>query len=97
MKKLLRKVMVAVLAVCGTVSLSACWTVEDAVTIGTYDALQNAQKHNGMLSKDKSRAQEIEQLKKQGKCPTCRGAGKTPDGRYTCATCNGTGKYQAQN
>ena len=26
--------------------------------------------------------------------PSCRGFGKTPDGRYTCTVCNGTGKYQ---
>ena len=37
---------------------------------------------------------EAERLKKEGKCPICRGLGKTPDGRYDCTTCNGTGKYQ---
>ena len=28
-----------------------------------------------------------------GKCPICKGMGKTPDGLYTCETCKGTGKY----
>ena len=37
---------------------------------------------------------EAEKLKQEGKCPSCKGFGKTPDGRYTCTVCNGTGKYQ---
>ena len=32
-------------------------------------------------------------LKKEGKCPVCKGMGKTPDGLYVCETCKGTGKY----
>jgi hypothetical protein len=32
-------------------------------------------------------------LKKEGKCPACRGVGKSPDGQYECTSCKGTGKY----
>jgi RecJ-like exonuclease len=41
----------------------------------------------------KKQAKEEEQLKKEDKCPVCKGMGKTPDGMYTCETCKGTGKY----
>ena len=27
----------------------------------------------------------------------CKGIGKTADGRYDCAACHGTGKYQEEN
>ena len=37
---------------------------------------------------------EQERLKKEGKCTSCHGYGKTPDGRYICPTCNGTGMLQ---
>lgn len=42
---------------------------------------------------DKQLSKEIEKLKKEGKCPICRGMGRTPDGQYICETCKGTGKY----
>ena len=42
---------------------------------------------------DKQLAKKREQLKKEGKCPICRGMGKTPDGMYVCTICKGTGKY----
>ena len=41
---------------------------------------------------DKKEAKEREKLLQEGKCPDCRGMGKTPDGLYSCAKCNGTGK-----
>ena len=44
----------------------------------------------------KAQEKEAERLKNEDKCLDCRGAGKTPDGRYTCTTCNGTGKYQLE-
>ena len=44
-------------------------------------------------SSSKQDVKEREKLIQAGKCPTCKGMGKTPDGRYTCSACNGTGKY----
>ncbi len=45
----------------------------------------------------KQKAKEQEQLKTDGKCPVCRGQGRSADGQYTCKACNGTGKYTANN
>ena len=57
-----------------------------------YKAFQNGQKSTNPDAVNKEREKEAEKLKQQGKCPTCRGTGKSPDGRYTCSACNGTGK-----
>lgn len=45
---------------------------------------------------DKQLAKQQDKLKTEGKCPTCRGMGKTPDGIYECTVCKGTGKYTPQ-
>lgn len=77
--------------------LSSCTIQEifsDVVESSTYHGLQNAQKSKGSHPSAKQQAKEAEKLKQEGKCPSCRGFGKTPDGRYTCTVCNGTGKYQ---
>jgi DnaJ-class molecular chaperone len=42
----------------------------------------------------KAEQKEREKLMNDGKCPDCRGMGKSPDGKTTCNTCKGTGKYQ---
>ncbi len=44
----------------------------------------------------KEKASERQKLIEQGKCPDCYGIGKTADGKYNCATCNGTGKLTTQ-
>ncbi len=46
---------------------------------------------------DKKLIKQEEALKKEGKCPVCKGMGKTPDGLYVCETCKGTGKYEETN
>ena len=46
---------------------------------------------------EKQLAKNREQLKKEGKCPICSGMGRTPDGKYICETCKGTGKYIETN
>jgi DnaJ-class molecular chaperone len=77
--------------------LSSCSIQEifsDTVELETYKGLQKAQKSKGSHPSEKQQAKETELLKQEGKCPSCRGAGKTPDGRYTCTVCNGTGQYQ---
>ena len=77
--------------------LSSCSIQEifsDTVELETYKGLQKAQKSKGSHPSEKQQAKEAERLKQEGKCPSCRGAGKTLDGRYTCTVCNGTGQYQ---
>ena len=49
---------------------------------------------NNVSKADKQAAKERDELKKKGICPVCRGKGMTIDGRYTCGSCNGTGKVQ---
>ena len=48
-------------------------------------------------SNTRQKAKEEEQLKAAGKCPVCRGQGRSSDGQYVCSTCNGTGKYTSIN
>ena len=77
--------------------LSSCTIQEimsDAIESRAYGGLQNAQKSKGSHPSAKQQAKEAEKLKQEGKCPSCKGFGKTPDGRYTCTVCNGTGQYQ---
>ena len=58
--------------------------------------INGGKKKNTTGVSDKQIAKQQEQLKKEGKCPTCRGMGKTPDGLYECTVCKGTGKYTPQ-
>lgn len=39
----------------------------------------------------KKNTKELQRLEKEGKCLTCRGIGKSIDGKYNCPKCNGTG------
>lgn len=85
------------LAVLTMIVMSSCTIQEimsDAIESRAYSGLQKAQKSKGSHPSEKQQAKEAERLKQEGKCPSCRGAGKTPDGRYTCTVCNGTGQYQ---
>ena len=85
------------LGLASVVFLSSCTVQEmisDTMEFEFIKGLQNAQKPKGSHLSAKEKAQEAERLKKEGICPSCRGFGKTPDGRFTCVVCNGTGKYQ---
>ena len=79
----------------GMATLSSCLSFFDnTMDVDTYQILKNAEKPKGSQPSNKERAKEAEKLKQQGKCPSCHGNGKSPDGQYTCPVCNGTGKYQ---
>ncbi len=72
---------------------TACNSVASLIV---EDAMQSTMTNGQSQSKtkrDKANDKEAEQLKKEGKCPVCKGMGRTPDGLYTCETCKGTGKY----
>ena len=74
----------------------------DIASVIVEDELQRGLK-NGQINQkrtkadDKKLTKQEEALKKEGKCPVCKGMGKTPDGLYVCETCKGTGKYEETN
>ena len=83
-----------------SVTLSSCSTVAEELLVPLVEYDVNKSVNNakpGSTVSTKQQVREREKLVKEGKCPTCRGVGKTPDGRYACIACNGTGKYQQKN
>ena len=48
-------------------------------------------------TKKKQKEKDDAQLKASGKCPVCKGMGKSADGKYSCETCKGTGNYIVTN
>ena len=80
--------------------LTSCST-QDFIDLATSSLEYNMEKglesmgrKNGSKISPKQAVKEQEKLKQEGKCPTCRGMGKSIDGKYDCPTCKGTGKYQ---
>lgn len=95
MKQIQNHWLAILLLLCGMVGLSSCISIIDnTMDVDTYQVLKNAEKPKGYHPSSKERAKEAEKLKQQGKCPSCHGNGKSPDGQYICPVCNGTGKYQ---
>ena len=87
----------AACAVLTVVFMSSCSIQEmfsDTVEFEANKGLQKAQRSKASHPSTKQQAKEAERLKQEGKCPTCRGVGKTPDGQYTCTVCNGTGQFK---
>jgi len=79
-------------------TLDSCATVAEEllVPLAEYDIRQSVSKAKPSSSvSSKQQAKERERLIQANKCPSCNGMGKTPDGRYACMKCNGTGKYHS--
>ena len=75
--------------------LASCTTLTNMIVEDTMtNELSKAKPSSGAPPSQKTQDKEADKLKKEGKCPVCRGMGKTPDGRYACSACSGTGKYQ---
>ena len=68
--------------------------VESAVSPSSKTVTQAS--HSKSKTMTKAEQKEREKLMNNGKCPDCRGMGKSPDGKTTCRTCQGTGKYQKE-
>jgi DnaJ-class molecular chaperone len=90
-KELLSLITLLMLTSCAEV---ASMLVEDELQRGLKSGQTNQRRTK---ADDKKLAKQEEQLKKEGKCPVCKGMGKTPDGLYVCETCKGTGKYEETN
>lgn len=45
-------------------------------------------------STNKKKRIELEKLINEGKCPQCKGMGKSADGKIICPACNGTGTFE---
>ncbi len=87
------RVMIALLL---TVFLSSCGAIVGEVIAPTITDSQiglGGKKVSGTTTNSKHTAKEQEKIKEEGKCPECRGFGKSPDGKYECTSCKGTGKY----
>ena len=72
-------------------SLVSCADLFSSIVESDLTYAVNKAKPTDAKSK-KTVEKEEKQLKQQGKCPSCHGMGKTPDGLYDCPKCNGTGK-----
>ena len=77
-------------------SLVSCADLFSTIVESDLTYAVNKAKPTDSKSK-KAREKEEQQLRQEGKCPTCHGMGKTLDGRYDCPKCNGTGKITEVN
>lgn len=91
MKKYLLLIALLTLESCAEIANAI---VEDEMQRGLQKGQTNQRRTK---ADDKKLIKQEEALKKEGKCPVCKGMGKTPDGLYVCETCKGTGKYEETN
>ncbi len=91
----MKRTITAIATLCFTAFLltSCAEVVSTLIESDMHAAVENGQKSRGSHPTSKQQAKEAERLRQQGKCPACNGMGRTPDGRYTCTECKGTGKY----
>lgn len=79
--------------VCSTLMMS-CTTIASSLMEDIFQYSINESPKNEALSiNNKTIEKERKLLMKDGKCPVCKGMGKSADGKYECKACNGTGKY----
>ena len=81
-----------------TMLLISCSTIASSLVEDIFQYSINESPKNEALSiNNKTIDKERKQLMKDGKCPICKGMGKSADGKYTCKACDGTGKYNNTN
>ena len=90
-RKILSIIAILMLTSCAEI---ASVIVEDEMQRGLQKGQTNQKRTK---ADDEKLTKQEEALKKEGKCPVCKGMGKTPDGLYVCETCKGTGKYVETN
>ena len=99
MKKTLHSLLFTILLACygmACSSLSSCDLANSIVEYDIQKGVNSMKPSKGAALNSKTHEKQAEQMKKEGKCPICHGAGKSPDGRYTCSACDGTGRYEAK-
>ncbi len=81
------------------ITMASCTTLASMIVEDTLqDVVVGPNKvPNTSNVNSKALEKERKQMIKEGKCPVCRGVGKSIDGKYECSICNGTGKYIEQN
>ena len=83
-------------------TMSSCSTIMSDVMSSIVESdVSNGINHAkpGVTDKTKKKQKEKNdaQLIASGKCPVCKGMGKSVDGKYLCEACKGTGKYIVTN
>lgn len=87
---------IKLIAILLTVFLTSCGSFVGEVLAPTVTDSQiglGGKTTSGGTTNSKQTIREQEKLKEEGKCPVCRGVGKSPDGQYECTSCKGTGNY----
>ena len=84
---------ILIMSACSTLLMS-CTTIASSVVEDLIQYGVNESPRNEALSiNPKTNNKERTQLIKDGKCPVCKGMGRSADGKYVCKACNGTGQY----